>query len=532
MSKLTLLDCTLRDGGYINDWHFGRNIIPKICKKLSESGIDIIEVGFLTDIPHTENDSLYSSCEEIAERCCIDNSKSLCAAMIAIGEKEMNPQSLPLCKDCFLDIVRITFHNTSEEISKAERYAYCLMEKGYKVCMQPVGTTSYSDKQLIELIERINLLKPYAFYIVDTLGILCREELMRFIYLIDNNLDSEIKIGFHSHNNMQMSFANAQYLVEHRSSRDFIVDCSVYGMGRGAGNLCTELITQYLRNNCGATYNMLPIYEILDDIIYPIHLKYDWGYNAHYYIAATHKCHPNYATYLMNKQTLTMNEIDFILKNLPKGHKDVFDKALIKSLYYEYQNRDTDDSLVLEQLRDLFADREVLLVAPGNSIVKYRDNISSVIEEKDPIVVTINGFFDGYESDFVFISNLKRLYSLQQEKISVPLIITSNLPMAKSDCICVNYSKLCDSSFDESDNSGIMAIRLAKSVGVNKIYLAGYDGFNENVKKNYYDPNMINSVDPKKIHAKNLSIQKQIDHIRNTTELVFLTPSKYNGDEI
>jgi len=218
MSVIKLLDCTLRDGGYINNWKFGKREISELCRCLVEARTDIIEVGFLTDLEHTEDDALYSNCEEI-RAVCNKKEKSMLAAMIALGEKEMNPELLEPAETSPLDIVRITFHRDEAEITRAISYAKCLMDKGYKVCMQPVGTTSYLDKQLIELIEKINELKPWAFYLVDTLGILCKEELLRFIYLIDYNLALGIKLGFHSHNNLQMSFANAQQIIEHHSSR-------------------------------------------------------------------------------------------------------------------------------------------------------------------------------------------------------------------------------------------------------------------------------------------------------------------------
>ncbi|MGN0686900.1 MAG: aldolase catalytic domain-containing protein [Oscillospiraceae bacterium] len=532
MSKIMLLDCTLRDGGYINNWQFGKSVIREICDKLSEAKIDIIETGFLTDLAHTEDQSLYSSCREMEKRCCLGNGISLHAAMIAIGEKEMDPVSLPESDECSLDIVRITFHRTSEEIAKAEKYARCLMAKGYKVCMQPVGTTSYSDKQLIELIERINVLKPYAFYLVDTLGILCREELMRFIYLIDNNLDADIKIGFHSHNNMQMSFANAQYLVEHRSSREFIVDCSVYGMGRGAGNLCTELIAQYLNNACGTSYNMVSVLDILDNLICPIHLKHDWGYNANYYIAAVHKCHPNYASFLMNKQMLTMNEIDLILKNLPADKRDIYDKTLIDHIYYDFQNHQVDDERSIGELKKALSARKILLLAPGHSIRQYKNEINGFIERENPVIISINGSFEGYRSDFVFVSNLKRLYSLESDSLSERLILTSNLPSVVANGLYVDYSGLCDQRFEESDNSGLMLIRLMKKIGARQLYIAGFDGFSEDVRQNYYDDKMINSINPEDTEHKNNSIRRQSDLLSGEIEIITLTPSRFFDKEI
>ena len=527
MSKIMLLDCTLRDGGYVNNWEFGKEIIGDLCEKLSEAKIEIIETGFLTDAPHTEDSSLYSSCYELDDKCRFSNKISLHAAMIAIGEKELDPSSLPSAECSSLDVVRITFHRTTEEIEKAEKYAYCLIQKGYKVCMQPVGTTSYTDKQLLELIERVNKIHPYAFYLVDTLGILLRDELMRLIYLIDNNLEPNIKIGFHSHNNMQMSFSNAQYLVEHRSTREFIVDCSVYGMGRGAGNLCTELIAQYLNNTVGTAYNMVSILDILDNYIYPINLKYSWGYNANFYIAAVHKCHPNYASFLMKKQTLTMNEINLILRNIPLEKRDIFDKILIDKMYYNFQNRQVNDTDAIRSLASELKDKTILLLAPGNGIVKYKDKINQFIAQHDPVTISINAVFDEYKSDYVFVSNLKRMCNLDINSVSGKIILTSNLPMILSSGVYVDYSGLCDLQYEESDNSGLMLIRLLKKANVGKVYIAGFDGFSKDVQKNYCTDKLINSVSPEDTIAKNDSIRQQVSKLQKDIEIITLTPSKY-----
>ena len=130
MSKTVILDCTLRDGGYINDWRFGKREIRKIIGHLSKAGIEIIEVGFLTDLETNDEQSLYSTIEEI-KTVCKGNRNSLIAAMIALGEKEIDPERLPNATEGPLDIVRLTFHRDEEEIEKAERYAKILMEKGY-----------------------------------------------------------------------------------------------------------------------------------------------------------------------------------------------------------------------------------------------------------------------------------------------------------------------------------------------------------------------------------------------------------------
>lgn len=129
MSRLKLLDCTLRDGGYINNWDFGQNTIRQIIGGLSEAEIDIIEVGFLTNLEHTSDQSLYGSCAEL-DKVCPDSRGSRIAAMIALGEKELDPSVLPDSSETCLDIVRITFHKTASETERAVSYAKCLMKKG------------------------------------------------------------------------------------------------------------------------------------------------------------------------------------------------------------------------------------------------------------------------------------------------------------------------------------------------------------------------------------------------------------------
>lgn len=171
MSNIKILDCTLRDGGYVNEWYFGKKAIENIIFNLSMSNTDIVECGFLTNKPYDPDYSLFNSVERINERItCLEKSGTMYVAMIALGEREIDPRLLSDSYKTVLDGIRLTFH--PHEIDKAFEWADIIMKKGYKLFMQPVGTTNYSDKQFLDLLERINRLEPYAFYIVDTLGLM------------------------------------------------------------------------------------------------------------------------------------------------------------------------------------------------------------------------------------------------------------------------------------------------------------------------------------------------------------------------
>ena len=313
MDKISLLDCTLRDGGYINDFAFGKQTIASVVSGLADAGIEIVECGFLKSGADDADKSLFGSVEAIVpylpEK---RNGRTMFVAMIAYGD--ISAEEISDCGGA-VEGIRLTFHE--KELDEALAFAACLKGKGYKVFFQPVGTTTYTDGALLRLIEKVNALRPFAFYLVDTLGAMYKNDLLRMFYLVDNNLRADVRIGFHSHNNLQLSFSNAQELILMHSKREIIIDTSVYGMGRGAGNLCTELLTQYINENIESKYDLLPVLECIDEYIMPIFLRHPWGYSVPYYLAAVNGCHPNYATYLVNRQTLRVRDINSVIKSIP-----------------------------------------------------------------------------------------------------------------------------------------------------------------------------------------------------------------------
>ena len=215
--SIQILDCTLRDGGYINDWKFGRKTIVSILDKLDKAGIDIIECGFLTRMVQDKDCSLFGSVAEIEEVLPKRARSAMFVAMIAIGEKELHPYELAPYDGTGIEGVRLTFHQ--HEIAQAVGWAAILMDKGYKVFMQPVGTVFYTDIELLQLVERMNRLHPYAFYIVDTLGSMYRNDVTHRFHLINENMEPGIRLGFHAHNNLQLAFSNAQVLGKIQTKR-------------------------------------------------------------------------------------------------------------------------------------------------------------------------------------------------------------------------------------------------------------------------------------------------------------------------
>ena len=128
-------------------------------------------------------------------------------------------------------------------------------------------TKNYSDLEFLSMIEKINKLNPYAFYIVDSFGSMTLDEFHKYLILTNNNLNINISLGYHSHNNMQLAFSNAISMCNMNLKRDIILDSSIYGIGRGAGNLNSELMADFLNKTYSKNYNILPLLEIIDELL-------------------------------------------------------------------------------------------------------------------------------------------------------------------------------------------------------------------------------------------------------------------------
>ena len=418
MSNIKVLDCTLRDGGYINDWNFGKEKAQIIVNLLQKANLDYIEVGFLTIKNSTKDQTLLDSFNKIKTFLPEKYDKNRLFGMITYGEFPI--EQVPEVKDSAVQGIRVIFKKSKRK--EALEYCQKMIKKGYKLFINPTFTDQYTDEELLALLKEIQNIHPYGVSIVDSMGVMKEKDLLRLYYIIDNNLTNDIALCFHSHNNLQLSFSNAQCLMKVCNDRELIIDSTVFGMGRGAGNLCTELITQYINDNYSGHYDIVPILKIVDEQINPIFAKTPWGYSVPYYLAATNHCHPNYAKYLVDKQTVPVEIINKLLKSIPNNKKAGYDVNLIKQIYLDNFSKNIDDSYVVEKLKQKLNCRNILIMAPGKSLSKEKDKISEFINSKKPYVLSLNFIPQDYDIDFAFISNMKRFSSL--DDYDKPMFVT------------------------------------------------------------------------------------------------------------
>lgn len=211
MGKVYLLDCTLRDGGYINDWLFGEDAIKGIGRKIAQAGIEIFEVGFIKGNTYNPDRSVFPDIESISQ---VIQPKASWVKYVAMLDMSapVSLDKIPLYDGKSVDGIRVIFKK--EKIEEAYKYCKRIQELGYFISVNFVGTDLYTDKEFIEGIEKFNTLHPFAVSIVDSFGLIKRKHFLRLVYLADHNLANGIVLAYHAHNNLQQAFGNAEALVE------------------------------------------------------------------------------------------------------------------------------------------------------------------------------------------------------------------------------------------------------------------------------------------------------------------------------
>lgn len=521
MNNIHILDCTLRDGGYCNEWRFGFNNIKKITSGLQEAGIDIIECGFITNrVDYDPDVTKFISTSEITSVIPKNREDKLYVAMMNYGEYSI--EDLPVHDGSSIDGIRVAFHK--KNLDAALNLCRKIKEKGYLVFVQAMVSLNYNDDEFLSLIRKVNDFNPYAFYIVDSFGMMKGKDLTRLFYMVEHNLNENIRIGFHSHNNLQLAFSNAQLLSTIQTNRNLIIDSSIYGMGRGAGNLNTELFIEYLNENAGKNYELKPILTLIDEILNDFYQRNYWGYSLPNYISATHNAHPNYAGYLDDKKTLTIEGMNDIFDMMNEEKKVSFDKAYIEELYIRYMTQGKVQDKHKIELKERLYGKKVVLVAPGKSSVDEAERIRAFID-KNTVVISVNFFYEPILSDFIFISNARRYRELPNDKYS-KCIVTSNI---KSDGVYfqTKYKPLINNDEVVSDNAGLMAIRFLMDYDIEGIYLAGFDGYSHDIAENYGSRDMSIVTRIAVLDAMNLGMSRVLNEYHDKIKIVFLTTPKH-----
>lgn len=331
---INILDCTLRDGGYVNNWEFDTDTAAGIMESLYQSGIRCIEIGIMGKEGKLGKSTKFSSFQEIEPL--LPYKKEDCRYAVMMTWPEAEIFDIPERNQHTVDLIRLAFFK--EHCRDALGYVEKMIQKGYEVFLQPMATFMYSRNELNRMLEEVNAVGPKALYMVDSFSNLYPKDVRIMADCILEELDGNIDFGFHAHNNMQMAFANVIEFLDTDTHRDLYVDGSIFGMGRGAGNVPVELLMEDL-NQKGAGYDISRVLYAYQKYIKPIFEQNYWGYDHAYYLTASKSMNSVYSWYFVNhgiqdilllkealegirkenKHTLVRENADEVLRLLGKG---------------------------------------------------------------------------------------------------------------------------------------------------------------------------------------------------------------------
>lgn len=533
MKNVKIIDCTLRDGGRIINCAFPDADIKDISYRLAESKIDIVEIGFLRDpktVDYKGDSTFFTDVEQI--RPFVDRTKN--TKYVAFIDFELYDfDTLKPFDNTSIDGVRIGWKKSSFVNNKPEiiRCLKLVKELGYMLYIQGVNTLGYKDKELLDILEFVNEIHPDGFGIVDTYGAMYIDDVDRIYTMVDHNLDEDIAIDFHSHNNYQLSFAFAQEIIRlSNGKREILIDGTLNGMGKVAGNLCTELIIDYLVRKRNYDYNFDAILDLIDDYIYPYQLQHKWGYSVPALMAGIYKSHPNNVIYLTEKFRLATKDIMHIMSMIEPAKRMSYDYDNIQNLYREYIADKVDDHAAIEELKKVVDGKEVFLYVPGNTINTYREVIDKYVADNNPIRISVNFVADDKDA-YAFFGNQKRYEKLSAKRSGRKVIIASNVKSTDENDVVVNYHSLINRGYKYFDNSTIMLLNLMKILSPRKITIAGFDGFRTDLEQNYADSSYQNDRHIAEFATINKEISEMlksiIETLRPECKIEFLTPSQY-----
>ncbi len=520
--RIKVLDCTLRDGGYMNNWKFSNEQIHKIIDALVSSNVDIIECGYLDDKKGTSFDStLFESINVFDNLLNKRNEAIECQKVLMINYGDYDVKKLISKSKTSIDGIRLAFHK--DKLDEVLVVGAKIIELGYKLYFQPMVTKNYSDLEFLSMIKKVNKLKPYAFYIVDSFGSMTLDEFNKYLVLVQSNLDKNIALGYHSHNNMQLAFSNAIDMCNANLKRDIFIDSSIYGIGRGAGNLNTELIIDYLNKEFQSNYNTLPLLEIIDEYLSSLMDQNPWGFSPAQFLSASYNCHPNYASFLINQNTNHIVSIQKILNKLPNDKKNSFNKDLIKKLYEEFI---LEPKTSLNEWAELDVNKHITLIASGSSVLKHKEEIKKYISDKNSITIGLNHKSD-IECDYYFFTNQKR-YDEFIEKIDyTKVVITNNIRTKINSHKVLDFANIAYINGKLVVNVALVCINLLRLKGVNTLSIAGMDGYAKGVVNyEYEETSYINDIDT--LNEQNKLISENLNFFKTKIDINFLTQSIFD----
>jgi len=489
-NALTLLDCTLRDGGYYTNWDFAPELVTRYLQAAADAGIDYVEVG-LRNFPKEGFAGPFAySTEDYLERLTLPTGLHLGVMVDAktLLGAAMDPATavhalFHPAAESRVGLVRVAAHFS--EVQDCAEIVTTLKDLGYLVginLMQASGKPA--DAISSKLQQLLRGCQPDVLYYADSLGNMDAKEVTRLYEIFRSVWPGAI--GIHTHNNKGLAVANSLHAIETGVSW---IDATIQGMGRGAGNAEMEILLTEIGAHHGRRAEAL--YRLSMEDFARLRQQYQWGPSLMYYFSAKHDIHPTYAQELLNDDRYNSGEKVAIIQHLAEVSANSFSR----DLYSTALVRHFADGVGSWTASNSFAEHPILLVAAGPTSLQYAGDLMAFAARKSAKIMTINTVAhinpDAIDGIVSVDQNRIRFEAAHWRQLNKPIFTPANcLP---PDCTAeLEGLVIWDFGLRVSDTdaaigstgctlpfalSALYALALAFAGDAPHIYLAGFDGY-------------------------------------------------------
>ncbi|WP_243349416.1 aldolase catalytic domain-containing protein [Parabacteroides sp. FAFU027] len=285
LENIKVMDCTIRDGGLMNKWQFSDDFVRGVYNACVEAGIDYMEIGYLSSEKAFDRNEMgpwkFCHAKDLERIVGKNETKLKLSAMADIGRIELT--DIPPASESVLDMIRVACY--AHQVDKAVELAHHCMDKGYETTINLMAVSTVGEVELNEALADIAKSRVPVFYAVDSFGSMYNDTVSHLVNKYKNALPGK-EIGIHAHNNMQLAMANTITAIQEGCT---MLDATLMGLGRGAGNCPIEILIAFLKN---PKYRLLPLLQAIQDHIHPMQKSIDWGYHIPYLITGALNQHP------------------------------------------------------------------------------------------------------------------------------------------------------------------------------------------------------------------------------------------------
>lgn len=496
-TSIKIIDCTLRDGGYYNNWDFDPDLTKTYISALSELGIDYIEIGFrFIDNNGFKGPYAFSRDDFISN---LKLPKKIkigvminAQDVIKHGTYKKNIEKLiPNSKlNSPISLIRFAIHY--HELNEFVKTLPLIKSKGFKIGINLMQISNRDENEIKNFVRVIKKFNVDILYFADSTGSCDPNDIKKIIDLI--KLDWSGPIGIHAHDNMNKALINSLTAINEGVTW---IDSTILGMGRGPGNLKTEEII--LEKILNKNYNILPTIQLISKFFIPLKNKYKWGANIFYHLSGLYKIHPTYIQKMISDIRFSDIDIYSSINYLKEIKAISFNPMNIEDPKLFFSNNYEGSFLPISH----FKNKEIIIIGPGESVFKHKYPIENYIKIKKHIVFVLNHTSILKESliDYRIACNPIRLLSDHKQYIKNKTRLI--LPIRSMDLHLKNKLfnkkeildfgvKLKKNAFNFYTNYCVLdkplvfsyALAIAASGKVKNITLAGFDGYPDGDPRN------------------------------------------------